>query len=81
MATKKVKSARMSKKIARQLVYDTLAVALSKLKPAIKNKKFENRLRKTSKIFASYVIKNADREGDIVNANKKESKTEESIAK
>lgn len=64
MATKKLKEARMSKKIARQLVYDKLALALSDLKPETKNKKFENRLRETSKVFAAYAIKNADKDGE-----------------
>jgi hypothetical protein len=62
MATKKLKEARMSKKIARQLVYDKLALALSDLKPESKNKKFENRLRETSKVFAAYVIKSIDKD-------------------
>ncbi|MFI5130196.1 MAG: hypothetical protein ACHQFX_09405 [Chitinophagales bacterium] len=52
----------MTKKIARQLVYDKLAVALSDLKPETKNKKFENRLRETSKVFAAYVIKSTDKD-------------------
>ncbi len=54
----------MTKKIARQLIYDKLALALSDLKPETKNRKFENRLRETSKLFATYVIKSADKENN-----------------
>ena len=61
MAAKKLNSSKMTKKIARQLVYDKLALALSDLKPETKNKKFENRLRETSKVFAAYVIKSTDK--------------------
>ncbi len=62
MAAKKLNNSKMTKKIARQLVYDKLAVALSDLKPETKNKKFENRLRETSKVFAAYVIKSTDKD-------------------
>ena len=62
MAAKKLKDSKMTKKIARQLVYDKLALALSDLKPETKNKKFENRLRETSKVFAAYVIKSTDKD-------------------
>ena len=42
MAAKKLNGSKMTRKIARQLVYDKLALALSDLKPETKNKKFEN---------------------------------------
>ena len=61
MAAKKLNGSKMTKKIARQLVYDKLALALSDLKPETKNKKFENRLRETSKVFAAYILKSADK--------------------
>ena len=75
MATKKIKQPVMSKKIARQLVYDKLALALSDLKPETKNKKFENRLRDTSKLFAAYVIKNADKKKPKAKAESDEKAT------
>jgi len=71
MAAKKLNGSKMTKKIARQLVYDKLALALSDLKPETKNKKFENRLRETSKVFAAYILKSADK-----GKNKPELKTE-----
>ena len=82
MASKKLKEARMSKKIARQLVYDKLALALSDLKPEAKNKKFENRLRETSKVFAAYVIKSAGKDNtkSKTKSGKEENKIEESAA-
>jgi len=61
MAAKQLNGSKMTKKIARQLVYDKLALALSDLKPETKNKKFENRLRETSKVFAAYILKSADK--------------------
>ena len=61
MAAKKLNGSKMTKKIARQLVYDKLALALSDLKPETKNKKFENRLRETSKVFAGYILKSTDK--------------------
>jgi len=48
---------KISKKEARQLVYDKLAAALSGIKPEGKGKKFENSLRTTSKLFANYLRK------------------------
>jgi len=82
MAAKKLKDARMSKKIARQLVYDKLALALSDLKPETKNKKFETRLRETSKVFAAYVIKSADKDNtkSKTKIKKEENKPEESAS-
>ena len=83
MATKKLKEARMSKKIARQLVYDKLALALSDLKTETKNKKFENRLRQTSKIFAAFVIKSADKDNTKAKTKtkKEENNSEEPVGK
>jgi len=80
MATKKLKDAKMSKKIARQLVYDKLSHALSDLKPETKNKKFESRLRETSKVFATFVIKSTDKDKSRAEpkAKKEEKQTEES---
>ena len=78
MANKKLKGAKLSKKIARQLVYDKLALALSDLKPATKNKKFESRLRQTSKVFANYIIKDAEKDNNKAKAKtKKEEKQPE----
>ena len=80
MATKKIKESKMTKKIARQLVYDKLALALSDLKPGTKKKKFENRLRETSKVFASFVIKSSDKgkTRPVTKTKKEERQTEES---
>jgi hypothetical protein len=82
MATKKIKESKMTKKIARQLVYDKLALALSDLKPGTKKKKFENRLRETSKVFASFVLKSTDKgkTSAATKIKKEEKQTEESPA-
>ena len=78
MATKKLKDAKLSKKIARQLVYDKLALALSDLKPETRNKKFESRLRQTSKVFANYIIKDAEKDNNKAKVKtKKEEKQPE----
>jgi hypothetical protein len=79
MATKKIKEAKMSKKIARQLVYDKLALALSDLKPETKNKKFENRLRETSKVFAAYVIKSNGKNKSEIKTKKEEKVSQERV--
>jgi hypothetical protein len=81
MATKKLNGSKMTKKIARQLVYDKLVLALSDLKPETKNKKFENRLRETSKVFAAYVIKSTDKDKiKSETGTKKEVKTNQDSA-
>ena len=57
MEKKNITVKKVSKKEARQLVYDKLVSALSEIKPEGKGKKFENNLRRTSKLFANYVRK------------------------
>ena len=78
MATKKINGSKMTKKIARQLVYDKLALALSDIKPGTKNKKFENRLRETSKVFAAYVIKSTEKDKTEIKTKKEEKTIQES---
>jgi hypothetical protein len=50
---------KISKKEARQAAYKKLVVALSEYKTAAKGKKFEKKLRKVSRLFASDVMKAA----------------------
>jgi hypothetical protein len=57
MENKKVNGKKMSKKEARETVYNKLVSALSEFKPDGKAKRFEDNLRKTSKLFADYIIK------------------------
>ena len=80
MATKKINGYKMTKKIARQLVYDKLALALSDIKPGTKNKKFENRLRETSKVFAAYVIKSTEKDKTEIKTKKEEKTMQESAS-
>ena len=57
MSAKAVKGKKVTKKEARQLVYDRLVVALTDFKKGIKDKKFENNLKKASKLFATDIAK------------------------
>lgn len=57
MESKKINGHKMSKKEARKIVYDKLVLALAEFNPGAKNKKFENNLRRTSKLFAPFMIK------------------------
>ena len=49
-------SKKVLKKEARQKVYDKLVVALAEFKAGAKNKKFEKKLRRASKLFAADII-------------------------
>ena len=71
MENKKVNGKKMSKKEARETVYNKLASALSEFKPEGKGKKFEDNLRKTSKLFAAYIIR-ADHKSKATAAEKTE---------
>jgi hypothetical protein len=57
---------KLSKKEARQQVYDKLALALAEFKTAIKDKKFENNLLKASKLFADDIAKAANKAKDKI---------------
>jgi hypothetical protein len=59
MNARKVKSKKFRKKEARQKVYDKLVTALAEFKSGVKDKKFEKKLRKTSKLFAVDIIESA----------------------
>lgn len=59
MANRETISKKVSKKEARKLVYDRLAIALADLKTGIKDKKFESNLLKASKLFAVDIVKAA----------------------
>ena len=48
---------RLSKKEARQLVYDKLADALVEFKPLIKKKSFDLKIQKATKLFATDISK------------------------
>lgn len=55
---------RLSKKEARQIVYEKLAAALAEFKTGIKDKKFESNLQKASKLFADDMVKAAGKTKD-----------------
>lgn len=62
MSKKDQSSKKISKKEARQLVYDKLAVALAEFKSNNgKDKRFESNLKKASKLFADDVAKAANK--------------------
>ena len=65
-------SQKLSKKEARQLIYDKLSEALSDFKGLLKEKKFENRLSKAAKLFANDVARSSGK------ANKTKSLPEKS---
>lgn len=52
---------KLSKKEIRKQVYEKLVGALSDYKSSIKEKKFENNLKKASKLFASDIAKTIGR--------------------
>ena len=59
MSNKKAASKKTIRKEARQKVYDKLAAALADFKTGTNEKKFEKKLRKTSKLFAVDIVKSA----------------------
>jgi len=62
MSKKEASSKKLSKKEARQLIYDKLAVALTEFKSnSGKDKKFESNLKKASKLFADDAAKAANK--------------------
>jgi D-aminopeptidase len=76
MSKKDQSSKKVSKKEARQLVYDKLAAALAEFKSnSGKDKKFESNLKKASKLFADDVVKAANK------AKSKTPKTEKKAVK
>lgn len=64
MSRKDPSTKKISKKVARQLVYDKLDLALTEFKAAIKDKKFKTNLRKASKLFADDIAKAANKAKD-----------------
>lgn len=62
--SRKDSTKKISKKEARQQVYDKLALALVEYKSAIKDKKFESNLQKASKLFADDITKAANKVKD-----------------
>lgn len=60
-----------SKKEVRKSVYNKLAVALADFKSELKEKKFENNLRKASKLFAADLSKAYKVNGQKKKATKK----------
>ena len=80
MGSKTNTSKKILKKQARQKVYDKLVVALAEFKNGVKDKKFEKKLRRTSKLFAVDLIKSnkADRTPTAKVVTKK---TEDSVQK
>ena len=61
MSSKKVNGKKISKKEAKTIVYNKLAEALSDYKKEIKPKKFESKLKKASKLFATDIAKASDK--------------------
>jgi len=59
MSKKNLNEQKISKKEAKSLVYNKLAAALSDYKKNIKPKKFEAKLKKASKLFATDIAKAA----------------------
>ena len=59
MSNKNVNGQKISKKEAKTIVYNKLAEALSDYKKEIKPKKFEAKLKKASKLFATDIAKAA----------------------
>ena len=59
---------KVSKKDARKLVYNRLTVALTEFKVGIKNKKFEDSLKKASKLFAVDIVKASHRKKVLKNS-------------
>jgi hypothetical protein len=57
MSNKKAASKKTIRKEARQKVYDKLAAALAEFKTGKNEKKFEKKLKKTSKLFAVDIVK------------------------
>ena len=72
-----------NKKEARQKVYDKLAVALAEFKTGIKDKKFEKKLRKASKLFTVDIKKTSKEQAKTPKIPKKklEKQTEEQVHK
>ena len=52
-----VKVQKISKKEAESIIYKKLALALSEYNKEIKPKKFESKLKKASKLFATDIVK------------------------
>jgi hypothetical protein len=55
--TKSVASKKISKKEAKQIVYEKLSSALAEYRSELKGKKFEQKLKKASKLFAFDIAK------------------------
>lgn len=52
---------KVSKKEARKLVYDRLVAALADFRKGIKDKKFERKLQRASRLFATDIVKASDK--------------------
>ena len=62
---------KISKKEAKVLIYKKLAGALSEYKGSIKAKKFETKLKKASRLFASDIAKATIKNNDTPKKNQK----------
>jgi|GEM_PF-3282763 len=65
---------KLSKKQARELVFNKLAGALEEYKEKIKEKKFRANLKKASKLFAADIAKAENRKEAVKERKKKEPK-------
>lgn len=72
MTSKEPAAKKLSKKEARQLVYEKLNSALSEFKTGIKGKKFESNLQKASKLFADDMVKAEKEKTKKTTKNKKQ---------
>lgn len=72
MANNEQSTKKVTKKEARKLVYDRLAVALAEFKTGIKDKKFESKLLRASKLFATDIARAASKLNGKAKAGKKE---------
>jgi DNA-directed RNA polymerase subunit F len=61
---------KVTKKEARKVVYEKLAGALAEFKGTVGEKKFRNKLKKASKLFAVDIAKAAKKIPKIVSADK-----------
>ncbi len=75
MGSKKDTSKETHKREARQKVYARLAAALAEFKVGIKEKKFEKKLRKASKLFTVDILKASKERGKTPKIPKKKTET------
>lgn len=68
MGTKKGLNKKVARKIVRQSIYQKLSGALQDFKAGMKEKKFENLLRKTSRLLTDEILKAEGKKKTVSNA-------------